>query len=100
MKYYLMDANFNKVEEFEIEEGTSLIEVVAEAERNGLQLIPEKCQKEKCLKEVNPKAFPGVFFDDKPFQFDPNFMACYFCTRKITLQEDDDYDRDDKQEVC
>lgn len=36
------------------------------------------CTKERCLKEVNPKVFPGVYFG-KPFEFNENEGACYLC---------------------
>lgn len=38
----------------------------------------EKCQKVKCLKEINPEVYPGVYFG-KAFEFDKNCGECVEC---------------------
>ena len=40
------------------------------------------CNKKTCLKEINPEEFPGVYFDDLPFIYDENFMACWMCRQE------------------
>jgi hypothetical protein len=39
----------------------------------------DKCDKKRCLKEINPEAHPGVFMGT-PFVYEDFWMACVLCT--------------------
>ena len=43
--------------------------------------IEERCQPRKCLKEINPEEFPGVYLGI-PGKYDPDYGACVDCERE------------------
>jgi hypothetical protein len=45
--------------------------------------IEERCRPRKCLKEVNPEEFPGVYLGT-PGKYDPNWGACWDCEKLYT----------------
>jgi hypothetical protein len=39
----------------------------------------DKCDKKRCLKEINPHAHPGIYMGT-PFVYEDFWMACVLCT--------------------
>lgn len=45
------------------------------------------CKGLKCLKEINPEQYPGVFAGGDPWVYDENYGACVDCQRQFEDEE-------------